>query len=574
MAYFKKAKNVWNTYLTKVATDEIHLLLSALEPYVDRANLDAVLLPNGRSAVLPALLNRAMGFSKNPRDYSLSSFSGLYRLALPFMRAGEIAFQKGEGIYINEVIQMLANRGGRPDKLILASDDDSKVKYEYSQGVEAEIMAEMYLKTGGGDTYEGCLVEFLELLASASAISESDNSVIKDALLATELRYANKKIQVLNPLPGYHAKNAFRKSAGDTEPASVNKIFTQPVEILDERSWNLDLMTPVIKDLLERAKGGTLAAQSVSLSALSPIMAELSDRGYLGVVFQIEEGRIKKLTLPKHPESETLPPLYGPYRGMLSILQVLSRGSATILNNYNVDALISQMKQKQGFFAVITSGAVSAPSEPQLSYVGSARPIKDGSVKLVPAIETFTFLPQTREAGAVDPVAVPYVSIMDPFECFSATRLCFYATDPTSVSAVHQGAICIGPDSYNYESACWDDGGVARKILEESASFITGEYGQDQIAYSVPDVIVALSTKYALSPALRNIKSVSESMMWEIISGKYGATHGLTSEVYSLFYQNDSDTSPISFGASIHAAKFLCDVRTLPQRFDIKSFLG
>ena len=548
---------------------------SFFEPFVNQDGIEQILPDERSDDVLSAVLNRKIVSTKRPRDYSLASFSGLYAGALPFMKAGLATFSRGEVLFLNEVIQSVTNRGGRPDRLVLASQDGATLDYPFSWMVESDIMAALYLKTTGGDTYEGLLHEFIEWVTANASLSETDATLLKSALQEFDSVFSGKQINVLNPLPGYHSKRAYKSRGPESAPESVAEIFTQPVEILDQRPLSLDLMTPHLKDLIDRARNKNLKADSVGLSSLSPLMEILDRNGVLGIVIQVENGAIKKLSLAKKVAAEAEMPLFGPVRAMTSLLFSMANQSAQFLESYNVDWLVSYLIETKGFFAITTKGAVAAPSNPQQAYLGGSRAVRAKDNKVSPAVETFIFQPQNNDVGSLDPVAVAYETMQDRFDCFKVTRQSFYALDTSAVTPIHQGVICIGVDRDLYTSACLDnEGSVAKQILSESYSFLTGYRGIDQIADNTEEARDLLLKKYSLTKAFRGgAVDADEESLIDLISGRLGQNGGLSSEVYSLFYQSSAEDNPTYFAASIHAAKFLCDVRTYAERFDLKSYL-
>lgn len=515
---------------------------------------------------LSLILDRKIESLKRPRDYSLASFSGVYFMALPFMKAGATTIKKGEGIFLNEIIQALNGNGGNPERLVLATQDESRVHYNFNLGIEAEMMAEIYLKTSGINDYESLFLEFVEWAESNGVLDNEDAGLLKSALKKYENYSQNTRIDVLNPLPGYHSKNAHISDGSKAVPSNVNLIYSQPIEIVDRRPLTLELMTPVMLDLLLRSKDRNLTEQSLGLSAFAPLLPLLETDEVLGIVFRVEEGDLKKVTLSKIPNGEERPPVFGPLRAMQSTL-LNKNNNSTNIENLNVDFLIDNLFKTKGFISVTTLGAVASPQNSQLAYLFKSN---HNSYDCIRAAETFVFSPQIKTAILLDPVAVPYTNLSDIFKCFKATRLCFYSLDFEKMSPLHQGVICIGSNPHNYHSVCVDPTGeIASRILNEASEFLTGEYGLDQLVEDLDMARQLLVAKYGHTDAF----TMSSRELISIITGRCGRNDGLSAEVYSLFYQTSFDENPTMFAASVHAAKFLCDIRTFPQRFNLKAYL-
>jgi hypothetical protein len=528
------------------------------------------------STVLSSVLNRNIISAKSPREYCQPAYSALFSAALPFMKAGQLSFRRGEAVFVSEIINDLAGRKSRLHNLVLSSGPDSKQKmYPFNHHVEAEIMAEAYLKTAALDTYEGVLAELLEVLRAESAISAQDSAEIFEAVAKTEEILASRQIEVLNVLPNNLSKASWRKtSLTDLEPTSLHNIVGVPIINLDRRACNFDLVVPIIKDLLANHNASIISASTIGLGALSPLVECLDALGYLGIYTLVEAGKIKSLKLVKMPIDEPAPPQFGPTKAMQAAVIGLCDGSPEKIAAFSADLALSTLKNDFQFIAVSVLGAVATPQNPALAFEGIGHLNDRMENNIQPAAETFTFEPTTAAAITLDPVSVTYGSIDSQFEHFMATRLSFYPLIPHTVTPYHQGAVMIGVDGSSYESACPNGSAIAEEIITASYSFLSGERGLDQVAEDKEEGIKLLKLKYNGSKALRQSSDPTDEQLFAAISGKLGATSGMSIEVISLFYQDRFETCPIMFAASMHVPKFLSNCRTFPQRFELQQYLA
>jgi hypothetical protein len=538
--------------------------------------LSEVLPESPTDQILTRLLGRAASATKSPRDYALASFSSMYSLAVPFMKAGLSEISRGEAIYLAELADSLLGRGGRIRQLVLASE--SKAKYRYSRKVEAEVFASAFLKTEGTDNYEGLLNSFLGLLAGTGSLSDADREAIEKAMSETEAEIFHKKIQVLNPLPGYFSKSALR--AGDARiPKSVLELASHSIEVFDTAPWTLEPMVPILKDLVFNTQAGTLRCDSIGLSALSPLLPMLEKQGVAAIVLKIQNGVLKTLSLTREPATTPSMPKYGPIRAMFGLVTLLTENQ-TLAENVRIDRTVDVSLEKNVFFACICMGAVATPNNPYLAIEGVEHLLSIRQNKIEPAVETFVFEPRIETAVLLDPVAVPFNGPSDKYSHFRSTRLCFYPVDPTIMTPVHQGGVCIGVDNHSYSSAAIDFGGqIAKGILSESFSFLSGANGMDEIAENYEEALALIKAKYSGSPAMKRLLAEtasgepSDEELLDLITGRFGQTNGLSAEVYSLVYQQSFESEPAMFNIFVQASRFLSNIRSFPERFTLSSYL-
>jgi hypothetical protein len=549
-------------------------LLAFIQGHGSEALADALpASPADAERALSGVLARPVAAAKPTRAYALQSFSSLYSAALPFMRAGQDSFYPGEAALLLELASELIEGQSRLGGLVASSDPRSKASdYPYSCKLEADIMARAFLLTSPLDTYESLFSELLEGLLAKGAVSTADAELMRKALPKAEELAFERKVQVLNPLPGMATRGHWRQASGDAEPPSLLGIKTFAHHRLDERPGGLELLAPIMKDLAEGDKLGRLTSESVGLGALSPIVEQLGLEGILGIVLTVEKGEIKKLALAREKGDENAPPPYGPLRAMISLLFAVAGDRPQALASIDMDKWATAAREAGRFFSVSAPGAISVPKSAALALEGRADALNPRENGIASAIETFTFSPAKKNCLLVDPVAVPYSSARDEMETFEATRLCFYCLEPSALTPHHQGAVSLGADLASYEPACLGGAEIAREILNESFSFLTGEYGRDEVAKSQASAFKLLKIKYGACAAVRAAAG-SDDLMLEAISGRLGQVSGLSCEVYSLFYQHLADECPAYFAACTHVARLLSDLRTFPQRFSARRYL-
>lgn len=543
-----------------------HALLNEIE--LPEAHKIAGLLPEEpQDRVLSVILNRKIKVVKSTRDYALTAFSALYSGAIHYMRAGANSLFRGEVVYLSEVTDSFAGRESKLDQLLVESSSEKKESYyPYSRKIEADVMASAFLRTEGSDTYEGLFSSFLGQLISESGLSNEDANVLMESLKDSDETLSKTKIHILNTIPSM-ASPLWDASSNEPLPNSLKQIVSYPLRLLDQRSQSFDFVIPVIKDLVLRHREGKIKPNSVGLGAFLPLASDLSKKGILGVVLQIEDGKIKKLSLSTEKKTVSDIPQFGPLRAMIAVTTSLKIKVNSDLNYY-----INTLKEKRTFIAASVLGAISAPKNAAFALEGKGKLNDRFENKIVSAGELFVLEPSVDPAILLDPVAVTYSSINDNFHNFKTTRLCFFSFDPTVLTPIHQGAISMGVDTDSYESACINGKLIAKQILDESASFISGEFGKDQIVDSYEESLDAIKRKYGQVGTIRMARSEEELL--DAISGKYGRTGGASNEIYSLYFQHQFEQFPELFDACTHASKFMSNVRTYPQRFELKEFLS
>lgn len=534
------------------------------------------MLPQDATAKnLSIFLGRAIEPSKSPREYYVDAYAGLYQAALPFMRAGQRGFRRGESLLLQELADSLQDRDSQLVELGMAIDPDGQGSpYKYSIKVEAEKMAEAFVKTEALESFDFLLSELLKDLISEKIINDATRELILAAAQAATQRLKGQKYQHLNAISRLLTSKAWINDGKSEIPSAISGIYSVPLKNLEERPGDLELCAPLLKDLIMRHRFGTLSEDSVGLAALSQIIPDLDPRA-LGLCMKIKLGKIESFQIITVPDGELMPPQYGPCRAMQSVLLSITEASSSKLENLAMEDLLNQYHEEKAFFVASVVGAVAAPKNACAALEGFKLNQAQNSIEA--AVETFTFIPARSGALLVDPVAVEYLELTDELNHFSTTRLAFACLNPSAVTPLHQGAVSIGMSSESYESACLDGPTIAAEILNDSFSYLTGQYGKDEIAENLEEAYGLLAYKYSRSPALKGLSDSQKGdheQMLRAIAGLSGPTHGMSAEVFSLFYQNKDVANPVMFLANIHVSRFLSDLRSFPQRFDCRKYLA
>jgi hypothetical protein len=93
----------------------------------DRSTLLEVLPQKIDSSVLSRILNREIQPIKSSRDYCLGSYSSIYSKALPFMKSGSDKFNRGEVIYLSELISDFKGQESKLTELLRSANPDSSI---------------------------------------------------------------------------------------------------------------------------------------------------------------------------------------------------------------------------------------------------------------------------------------------------------------------------------------------------------------------------------------------------------------------------------------------------------------
>lgn len=533
-------------------------VLETLEPSVNRA-LKELLPDEADLGLLEELLNRKLSQESSTRDYSLYAFHSAYSLALPFMRAGQKKILPGEALYLKALAKDVRLNLKTLEKIVLESQ--SEQKSTFSNLVELDYMARAFLNTSGLDRYEELFLDALEQLKEKGLLSEEDEGLLKKAFLNSEAHLGKKKHKVLNALPSYSLKN---------QTSVEGPFITMKKELMDERPMSFDFLTPLMKDFLISLKENSFKEDSLGFGAFLPLIRALNKENIISIFMEIEKGTLKSFTLIRKPENEDVPPVFGPFRSQLAALLHLTKGRRENLEALNLEQKINDLKEKQVFFVSTVLGGVSVPKNLDLFYEENDKSLlnrKENEVKV--ASEVYVIKADVKKAINLDPVSVPYITGNEDYPHLSMTRFLYFLSSPKRPFA-HQGVPAILSNEIAFSPACMDRGGrLAKQILKDSFSLLTGENGEDRKANSYEESLLFLKNKY---PRLLNGLEVEKDIL-KAITGQFGQTFGLSEEVYSLFYQNSFSKNPIFCLCGIEAPRFLSNVRTFPQRFYFKSFL-
>jgi len=519
---------------------------------------------------LELFLDRKIETDTTSKNYHLPSYSSIFGGALPFMRAGAREVKRGEIVFLAELLDQFLHQSSMLRELVLGIESRDNGKYLYSQKVEDEILARLFLKSESLDSFDSIINNCLNLLLEQDVLSAADCETLKKAFQLAEMRLNEVTVQITNVIPAFASK--LLRVDGPSEKLEFEKNI-HITHNTDKRPLSLEGITSVAKELLREIHENRVARNSISLGVFTAVTKELDDFGFLGLIVEKADSKLRRIKLIPKIRNETNPPQHGPVRAMMALMLDWNGYSISNLQNFNISDKIRNAIENDIEYLVVTHGAVSSPGDPSLVARGAGLLVDPSQSEITSAGELFSFVPGLKEAILLDPVSVTYQNIADEYMHFKATRICFFLHNLLDRNPHYAGKIAIGADLLNYETACLEGSKLASDIISKSFDYISGERGNINFCKSRQNAIDVLTIKYSDSPAIKFTNGTEESVL-AAASGLMGRNNGMANEIYSLFFQNDSSSSPLSYLACLEAPRFLCNVRTYPQRFNLFKYFN
>lgn len=511
-----------------------------------------VLLPQmANTSHLNEAFKQSISFQKSPRDYYLPGFCSLYELAYPAMLAGLDQIDSSDLLSI-KIARYEALSKTKEARQIEESFSRNDFPSLFRKNLSAEEVAltNAFLQTEASDDYCVIMNDLLDLLESQKAVTKHDSEILKHKINEFSNLAVGEEC-VLNSIKEFSSKKRTSIEDNDViDDSSIAGISSTLVQSLDRRVATADKIVPVAKSLLIKNKNKALSQTAIELGAFLPILASLNNDRVVGLIMEVASGCIAGLRLIRLPDGESEPPVYGPIRSMIT--QLLDAEAKN-----KIDTALQTKKEFQNYFlAVSVLGAVSTYKEPNAIF-STAKALPNGDVSL--ASELFISAPSEETVFNLNPVGVRYDNLDEKKWVIKQNRLCFYGHEFNKFSPHHQNAVVFGSNTNQNESACLDSTcEIAKSILSSSSSLFTGIFGADEVVESPEEILAFLAIKYDLI-------ADSFSSFYDQLTGKYGYSNGVASEVYALFYQEDFLSSPMLFDLMLRSSDFLSKVTFGPQ---------